>query len=846
MNWRRFEKMPGVVSFMLIKTLTVLMKGIFSSFLFFLCSLAQAQDWVPVTDSLVSQFRKYYTTQPDSAQLIIEEFQTLALEQQYLPAKAYQVYLEAKLASRVEGQSQGIALYGTALETHRDLLAQDLPDQWRREIMKASTRRAMDAGAAYISAGEFDKSLIEFRRAASAAEQIPDSSRLASANGRIGASHFYLGEQDSAAYYIEREKAIAIAAGDIRIISTALRNLSIIYRGKGEFAKALASLQEGKDALEEMEESRSRQQALAVLNSGLGSLFFMRDDYDQAKAMYLQAYDVYIDNHDVSTVPFLYEMGDIYKSLEQYDSSIYYYSKSLELARELEENVEVIYLHSRLSDLYFDMGQFELSEAYVDSGLVGQKVKQLAFEGFFLNKGKARLLLRKNDTGEALKFAKKAQSWSDSLGVNLELDKEINELLYQIYKRAGNLDMALAHHESFKELNDSLRSEAQTQEFTIVDQEHKAEKERLGLIAEQEKKELALNSEIQQQRIIQYGALAGLGLVCLLAMSFYRSYKIKQSDNARIIEQADQLVFKNDQLQELSNFKEGLTHMIAHDMKNSLNVILGLSENESEEKMKQIHQSGGQLLRMVLNMLDIQKFEEAQIHLNPSEHSVQQLVSEAMLQVELLAHSEGLVIDRGFANHHKVLCNEDLIVRVLVNLLTNAIKYSKGQQKVKISVKEGSDASLAISIQDFGAGIHPDDLKHVFEKFWQTNAMKSGKVSSTGLGLTFCKLAIEAHGGKISVVSNYGDGSTFTFTLPKAHVSASSEQIKDLIVSEEKPLVLSLSKELSELQVYQAGEIFRILNRDEARNLQSPWAHQLRVAVEQSDTDKYRELVELN
>ncbi|MDW3193706.1 MAG: HAMP domain-containing sensor histidine kinase [Cytophagales bacterium] len=821
------------------------MRSLLFSILCLISIFGHGQDYVALTDSLNSQFFKVYKTNTDSAQLVIQSLETLAKSEGYVPAVAYAAYFKAKLASQSTGLQEAIALYEKARAEEDSLLAIEMPESWKNKLWSTFTRRGTDAGAAYIAAGAFEKSLTEFRMTSNAALMAADSNRYGGVMGRIGAAYFYLGEQDSATYYIEKQKAIGIALGDIDIISVSLSNLSFIYRGKGEFAKSLISLQEGKDAISNMDNSPEKDQAIATLNFALASLLYMRDDYQQAKKLYLQAHDNYMTRDGSRAINLLYELGDVYKSLDLYDSSAFYYLKSLKMARNLDLEVDIIYIQSRLSDLYFDMGDYERSEAYADSGLVQQKVKQLAFEGFFLNKSKAELLLRKSQARRALAYANTAQSWSDSLGVNMEFDKEINDLLYRIHKKSGNLTFALKHLELFKTLNDSLRSEAQTQEFTIVDQEHKAEKERLALVAEQEKTELSLNNKLQQQRVIQYSAFAGFGLVCLLAISFYRSYRTKQKDNAHIQEQANQLAFSNQQLQELSSFKDGLTHMIAHDMKNSLNVILGLSENESEEKMKQIHQSGGQLLSLVLNMLDIQKFEEAQIHLNPSQHSIQKLISEAVLQVELLAYSEGLTIERELEDNPAVHCNDSLIVRVLVNLLTNAIKYSSGQSSIKITSNQTSNDFLTISIVDYGSGIHEDDLPHVFEKFWQTDARKTGHVTSTGLGLTFCKLAIEAHDGDIQVTSTHGKGSTFTFTLPIKTIQEPVGIEDNLVVHEEKNLVQELAQELRKLQVYQAGEIFKILNRDEARNMQSPWAQELRVAVEQSDTEKYRQLVDL-
>lgn len=822
------------------------MKSLLYGLLLVLFVSVSGQDLLVSADSLRKQFNKIYTTQPDSAQLIIDEFQKLATSNDFPPAAAYAAYLQAKLASRTISVQEGIGLYKKAQQEHEDLLSQEMPEAWKKALWTIAARRDMDAGVAYLSVGEFQKGLEEFRRLLAASLQASDSSLYGHAMGRMGAAHFYLGEEDSAAFYIEQQKAIGIAIRDISHISVALGNLSIIYRGKGEFAKALASLQAGKDELNQLEESPLKDKAIASLNSALGSLFYMRDDYEQAREMYQAAYDFYQGKKDTKSINLLYEMGDVYKSLDLYDSAAHFYRSSLQLARELKQEVDVIYIHSRLSDLYFEMQAYDVSEAYVDSGLTGQKIKQLAFEGFFLNKSKAELLLERSNANQALTYAVKAEQWSDSLDVNLEYDKEINDLLYRIHKQRGDLRMALRHHEKFKALNDSLRSEAQTQEFTIVDQEHKAEKEKLALLAEQQRTELALNNKLQRQRVIQYSAFAGFGLVGLLALSFYRSYKTKQKDNARMQEQASQLAQKNDQLEELSNFKEGLTQMIAHDMKNSLNVILGLSENDQKDKMKHIHQAGGQLLSMVLNMLDIQKFEATQIQLNPKAHEIGKLIGEAVPQVELLAHSEGLTIDRELSDTPMALCNENLVIRVLVNLLNNAIKYAQGKSSIIIKTASTEDGLLQVSVVDFGAGIHEEDLTHVFDKFWQTNARNSGKVSSTGLGLTFCKLAIEAHGGHIWADSKPGEGSTFSFTLPTVvPETAQVTHNNNLIMEEERKLVLQLSSALRSLQVYQAGEIFKVLNQEEVQNLQSPWVQEIKAAVEQSDTNKFRTLVEI-
>jgi signal transduction histidine kinase len=112
-----------------------------------------------------------------------------------------------------------------------------------------------------------------------------------------------------------------------------------------------------------------------------------------------------------------------------------------------------------------------------------------------------------------------------------------------------------------------------------------------------------------------------------------------------------------------------------------------------------------------------------------------------------------------------VVCDGELIQRVLVNLLGNATKFMSAGGEIRISIapKEGD---WMISVTDTGPGIPPQYHEKIFDKFGQVDTESGRKKYSTGLGLTFCKLAVEAHGGRIGVESCVGKGSTFWFILP--------------------------------------------------------------------------------
>ena len=149
----------------------------------------------------------------------------------------------------------------------------------------------------------------------------------------------------------------------------------------------------------------------------------------------------------------------------------------------------------------------------------------------------------------------------------------------------------------------------------------------------------------------------------------------------------------------------------------------------------------------------------------------------------------------------------EVIVRVLVNLLTNAIKYSSANGLVEVQARV-SNGDVQIAVRDEGLGIPQDQMETIFNSFEQLNPKSSGGVGSTGLGLTFVKLAVEAHGSKISVQSENGKGSMFSFELPvveagsESYVEKSVEVHVELSSAERKRIAKQVSS-LQELNLHQ-------------------------------------------
>jgi signal transduction histidine kinase len=231
------------------------------------------------------------------------------------------------------------------------------------------------------------------------------------------------------------------------------------------------------------------------------------------------------------------------------------------------------------------------------------------------------------------------------------------------------------------------------------------------------------------------------------------------------------------QLQDLEALRDSLTHMIVHDLRTPLTSLLGGLQtmeltgelNDEQSELLELSIQGGQmLLRMINDLLDINKLEAGALELEYTDLDVERIIAQAVQQVEYLAAERQLRLDRETAPDLPTLyADEEKLVRTLVNLLGNALKFTPSGGNVRVSVGPAEhERALCFAVSDSGEGIPKEAFARIFEKFGQVETRKSARKMSTGLGLTFCKMVVEAHGGRIWVESEPGQGSTFSFVIP--------------------------------------------------------------------------------
>lgn len=678
----------------------------------------------------------------------------------------------------------------------------------------------------YFDRSAYDSSLYYYSYSAQVArDYVPERYAVTLVN--LGFIHGQLDNREfELDYYLEALRIVNETPeydkpGGIRAM--AYGGVGDYYVFMKEYGKAIESF-EAKLALGiEKDNLRVRYEAYA----GLGSIYAQKDYYnfEKSKNYYSEiAKDTTKTNYHYRGNALL-NLGRLYKTNEDYNGALEALSKAYQEyvatdSRDWKGRIEF-----ETGDTYLSMKRLNQAEKWLNKALTNALISRLAVR-------------EKNALGK----------------------------LYVIDSIRGNFKSALVKYQRYRLIEDSLLSQESKDRIAELQVKYESEqKEKDNLLL---KSDLEVSqAKIERQKLIQLIIAAFTLTVIIAVITLYRSMRRKRASNIQLKEknvlisnQRDELSFKTDklllvnsQLKALGEFRSDLTNMIAHDMKNPLNAIIGLSNADTQDKrIKNITQSGYQLLHLVTNMLEIDKYQTTEYKPSLSVTPLDQIILASKRQVEILMEAKEINFESLIPKNTCVEIDVEGIKRVFVNLLSNAIKYSPNNGHVVIERVSEKDGMIHLKVVDDGAGISKDRLPHVFEKFWQSDAKESGFAASTGLGLTFCKMTVEAHGGKIWAESEIGQGTVIYLTLPLAKEDECGESQNlaleilskdELLLEEELEMITSKGEFLRGLKVHQVSAISRVLKELEKQGCTSQWMTSIQSAVYNADQSRYEELL---
>ena len=654
----------------------------------------------------------------------------------------------------------------------------------------------------------------------------------------------------------------------------------------------------------EIYESLGKQDMIAETYYKIASIYDVMDENLKAIEYLLKALKIYQSlNNTPGILTLQADISNIYNEVGDYKNAIKYGEMILKNDDKRVVKEKTLWVTGNLGIAYGGLKQYAQAIPRLKSAIGQLKKNNEKHAVAYLSVHFGKIYLDK-------------QAFNDSeiyLKSGVEIAREINstktlisglEGLYQLYKVRGQNKEALVMHERYNTIKDSvfnIRKEKEIASLQLVYQVGKKQIENNQL----KQSLLAQQNKLKQEHLIALLSWGVAGLLFIIIGGLYIAIrrsgkanlllqeqktnvlqqnvilqqneeeirtkaeiiaeqrddliKVNQENHGhlrRITEQNDQLEDALNKLHELNDFKEKTVNMIAHDLKNPLSAVIGLSESLPNTRSRElIYQAGKRMLHLILNMLDVQKFKDTQFVVKTSKQALKELLENALAEIEWHAREKNIEIEYSFQGKVIVEAEADLITRVLINLLQNAIKFSTKNSKVSLAFDyNASVKEIKIAMSDHRQWVDSESLNKMFDK----NHRAHSKFTSTALRLSFCKTVVEGHQGKIGVETAQDDTCTFWLTLPVVSYEAYATELpsrpikgklpwKQRFSDQERMLLNPYLQQLKALTVYQLTKVKSVLKQIDFSNIihLNDWKNELMQSLFSANQELYEELIDL-
>lgn len=563
--------------------------------------------------------------------------------------------------------------------------------------------------------GNYPQSLLFFNKALEIAESINDSVQMAYSYNNIGGA--YRLERNYTLALTNMFKAIEIfeKLEMIEGIAFCTINIGIVYRFQGNFEKALDYF----DRTIEIRENIGDKFGLAIAINQVIEVLYDRKEYNLALERYSELLELYKELDDRKGIAAVYGgIGGIKYREGDYPTAKEYREIALKLNEEIQNTESVLLNLHELSLIYLKLGDIE-------------KSKNALTRAYDISKTRKTSALAEH-------FNYKS-SW---------------------YEISGRLDSALYYYKKYTHLQDSLAALENIQSIALMESVHQVDR------AFQENKILQNENRLKDE---QTKFLLILSIILTVSIS-YILYKFFQ--NRKL----------NKQLKELNATKDKFFSIIGHDLKNPFNNLLGytqlladdyetMTEEERKQSVNNLNESSKKLVTLIDNLLQWARANIGAIQYHPKFVNLFLFTTNLVnSNNESILKKELKIINR-IDHDLEVFIDIDYLNLVMRNLLSNAIKFSHPNGTIEFSAKDAANETV-VEIKDNGIGIEEDKLKKILDFGGDVSTPGTLNERGTGLGLILVNDLIRKWGGKFSVQSKVGKGSTFSFTIPKTNITS--------------------------------------------------------------------------
>ncbi|MEZ4801972.1 MAG: ATP-binding protein [Gelidibacter sp.] len=578
---------------------------------------------------------------------------------------------------------------------------------------------------------------------------------------------------------------------DIDVLEMRIENYithSDLENERGDYYSAKDNLEKALLIADQIKDKKSQ----GIIHTKIAKLQYTVEEPEKALISLTKAAEIQREIDDDVNLAITYNIrGILHASKKEYQNALDYFNSAKTKFEEekMEANISEITLNE--AKVYIQMEDYATAKSLLEKSIILAKKhnQPKVLSSALIHSGKVLSLMGNNDTAlsmtqEGLQIAK-----------DNRIVENINDsysTLSGIYENTKNYQLANDYLKKHIRLSDSILDIKRVnlspdQKIQFINDYHEAEKKQMEVKLEE------ADASNNLTRITTILSIALITILSLLTLSLYKNNNIRLKTNNMLHKKHDELVVAKEKAELASKTKANFLSTVTHELRTPLYAVTGLTnmlldENPKPEQvqhLKSLKFSGDYLLTFINDILQINKIEANKVELDPELFNLQKKVENVVSALNNSALDNNIKMHYEYEEGlpHNFVADQLKISQILINLIGNAIKFTKdGDIWVRVyKINQSNDVyTLRFEIEDNGIGITKEKQEHMFESFSQGSIQINRKYGGTGLGLSIVKGLIEILKGKIYLKSELGKGTTFFFEIPLTY---SSEQI----VAEEKP-----------------------------------------------------------
>jgi signal transduction histidine kinase/tetratricopeptide (TPR) repeat protein len=663
------------------------------------------------------------------------------------------------------------SMYDSALTNYR--LTLDL--RQRSGNINEIVSVLINLGSVCRDMGRFDDAERWFEQGLKATDESKDIKQKASIYHYLGGLYWKQKQYLSSMRNFLNALQIRTELNDILEAATTQQNIGILYKDLGNYDKALEYFN---NALHTYELNGDKKKTSVILNY-IGNTYMAKGEALKAIENYknsLEIKEAIGDKKEIAQL--LNNIGSAYIDAGQIKKAYENFTRALSVSRSIGDRLGIMNAFNNLGNYYQKTGNnTEALRYFNDAYSLAIELHDDFTQGLCARK-KGELLLASSNNDEALKWIEQSLSIGTKTKHN-ELIKKARYALYEFYNKIGNLSLALENYKAYSEANDSIDAEQRNTKVIEAQMSYEVENKvrEINKLERERSQERTIHElELSKQKNLRNSFIVIGLLLLLIAVVIYNRFLFQKRMHNELQEANKKLVESEENLKRLNGTKDKFFSIIAHDIKNPLGGIMGLSElvvkefdELSDEEIKKfaalMHANSKSLYSLLENLLQWSKSQMGTIRFEPEKINLDETIEQIISIFQLNANKKEITLESNLQENLAVKADKDMVSAIIRNMVSNAIKFTRNGGKVVINTSK-KDNEILVSVSDNGVGMTAEELGKIFRIDMHFTSLGTQSEAGTGLGLILCKEFVERHGGRIWVESEPEKGSRFFFTLP--------------------------------------------------------------------------------